>query len=159
MAACSGQASAPQPPAGYAFPALTGRVVDQAKLLDVDETTRLDGKSAALEKTTGHQLVVVTVTSLGKRDIADYGLALGNYWGIGRKGYNDGVLLIVAPHERRVRIEVGRGLEKALTDAEAATILRDDVLPAFSHGNVGEGIEVGVNEIIGQIGAPASKAA
>ena len=86
---------------------------------------------AALEKDTGHQFVVVTVPSLTGHTIEDYGVTLLRTWGIGRKNINDGVLLIVAPRERKVRIEVGYGLEGALRDEEAKAVIDTAILPAF----------------------------
>lgn len=152
-----GAAAAEQPAAVAAaatrFPALTGRVVDAAAIVPGVIAARLAARSAALERRTGHQFVIVTVPNLGGLDIAAYGRVLGNHGGIGRKGYDDGVLLIVAPHERQVRIEVGCGLEEALTDAEAAQILRHDVLPRFRRGDMQGGIVAGAASILREIGS------
>jgi uncharacterized membrane protein YgcG len=148
--------AAPAPPAapsgtGYAFPALTGRVVDAAGLLPADVQRQLAGRLASVEAASKHSFVVVTVTSLGGHNIDDYGLALGNAWGIGRKCINDGVLLVVAPTERKVRIEVGRGLEKTLTNAEAAAIVQNDILPRFRDSHFADGIVAGSEAIIREI--------
>ncbi len=116
----------------------------------------LIAQSGALERKTGHQFVVVTVESLGGHDIKDYGTKLGKHWRIGRKFYNDGVLLIIAPNERKVRIAVGLGLEKVLTDAEAAKIIRTDILPDFSEGRLPEGIRNGATSIVREL-TPISK--
>src|SRR5688572_27548014 len=94
-----------------AFPELTGRVVDQAGILAPEEETRLSDQLAALEVRTTDQLVVVTVPSLQGLSIDEFSQQLGNHWGIGRADRNNGVLLVVAPKERRVRIAVGYGLE------------------------------------------------
>src|SRR5581483_7681392 len=99
------------------FPALTGRVVDGANILSDATKSDLTEKLAALESKTSRQLVVVTLPSLQGYDIADFGYQLGRAWGIGQKGLNNGVLLIVAPTEHKVRIEVGYNLEPILTDA------------------------------------------
>ena len=155
LAAC-GQASsgtatkAPSP--GYDFPALTGRVVDRAGLLPAAEETRLAGKAQALDRATGHQLVVVTVPSLGGHKIEDYARDLGNHWGIGRKGVDDGVLIVVAPTERHVRIAVGKGLETTLTDAEAQRIIDRDMLPAFRSGDFVGGVDGGVTDVVHELG-------
>ncbi|RYD49635.1 MAG: TPM domain-containing protein [Sphingomonadales bacterium] len=148
LAACSAPSPPKVPPPGYVFPGLTGRVVDVADLLPQAEEAKLAAQLASYEMRTKHQFVVVTVKSLGGHDIADYGVELGRWWGVGRKGVNDGVLLIVAPAERKVRIEVGYGLEKALRDEEAAAILKEAVLPRFKEGNMADGILAGSNGII-----------
>ncbi len=107
------------------------------------------------KRPTGHQLVVVTIPSLHGQDIATFGVDLGRRWGVGRKDIDDGVLLIVAPNERKARIEVGYGLEKALRDEEAGRILRDAILPAFRAGDMPKGITAGVDGIIREIGPGA----
>jgi uncharacterized protein len=106
------------------FPALTGRVVDDANVLSPPTREALTAKLEALESKTSRQLVVVTVPSLQGYAIEDYGYQLGRAWGIGEKGKNNGALLIVAPNERKVRVEVGYGLEGVLTDALSEVILQ-----------------------------------
>ena len=130
------------------FPALTGRVVDQASLLDAAARSRLEAKLKELEAKTTTQLVVVTLASLGGYDIADYGYQLGRHWGIGQKGTNNGALLIVAPNERKVRIEVGYGLEGTLTDAVSRLIIDQAILPRFRAKDFQGGIERGVDDIV-----------
>src|ERR1700674_677283 len=100
-----------------AIPPLTGRVVDAAHVLDGWTHNQIDGELASFETSSGIQLVVVTLPDLGGDTIEDWGLALGRGWGIGQKGKNNGVLLIVAPTDRKLRIEVGYGLEGELPDA------------------------------------------
>ncbi|MDE2562453.1 MAG: TPM domain-containing protein [Sphingomonadales bacterium] len=126
---------------------LTGRVVDDAHLLSAVEAQALDAKLAAIEKTAGPQFVVVTTPSLEGRDIADYSLALGNGWGVGDRTRNDGVLLVVAPNEQRVRIEVGKGLEKTLPDELCAQFIREIIVPHFKRGDFAGGITAGVDRI------------
>lgn len=130
------------------FPALTGRVVDGAQILSPTTKQNLEGQLANFEAQTSDQLVVVTVPSLGGQTIDDYGYQLGRYWGIGQKGKNNGVLLIVAPNDRKVRIEVGYGLEGTLTDAVTSQILHTIVLPAFKAGNMQGGIVQATQTII-----------
>jgi uncharacterized protein len=130
------------------FPPLTSRVVDQANILDASIRSRLDTKLAHLESTTTNQLVVVTLGSLQGYEIADYSYQLGRHWGIGQKDKNNGVLLIVAPSERKVRIEVGYGLEGDLTDAVTRLIVANAILPRFRGGDYASGIERGVDDII-----------
>ena len=98
------------PAAAQTFPQLTGRVVDGANLLSPADEAELTGKLAALEQASSRQLVVATVPDLQGYPIEDYGYQLGRHWGIGQKGANNGTILLVAPTERRVRIEVGYGL-------------------------------------------------
>lgn len=129
------------------FPKLTGRVVDGANLLDPAGEQALDTKLATLEKDTRRQVVVATVSNLQGRDISDYGYRLGRAWGIGQKGKNDGALLLIAPNERRVRIEVGYGLEGILTDATSALIIANVITPRFKTGDFPGGINAGVDEI------------
>lgn len=142
----------------YDFPALTGRVVDRADILPAADEARIVAKAAALDRATGHQLVVVTIPSLGGRAIAEYSRALGNRWGVGRKGADDGVLLVVAPTERKVRIEVGKGLETTLTNAEAQRIIDTGILPAFRSGDFVDGIDRGVDGVIHDVGPAGSGA-
>ncbi|ASK33183.1 TPM domain-containing protein [Alloalcanivorax mobilis] len=133
------------------FPELTGRVVDNADLLNPAQEQALDTRLAEAEATTSNQLVVLTVPDLQGYDIADYGYQLGRAWGIGQKGRDNGVVLIVAPAERQVRIEVGYGLEGALTDALSSVIIQNDIRPAFRAGDYATGIERGVNSILAAI--------
>jgi uncharacterized protein len=130
------------------FPALTGRVVDEAGIIPVTLQTELDSKLAQLEAKTTDQFVVVTLKSLGGYDISDYGYQLGRAWGIGQKGKNNGVILIVAPNEHDVRIEVGYGLEGDLTDAVTKLIIENSILPKFRAGDMAGGISAGVDDII-----------
>ncbi|MFZ0680027.1 MAG: TPM domain-containing protein [Candidatus Binatus sp.] len=134
------------------FPALTGRVVDDAGILDASTTTQLTDMLAAHERATGQQVVVVTLDSLQGFTIEDYGYQLGRYWGIGQKGKNTGALLIVAPKEHKVRIEVGYGLEGELTDAISATIIQNDILPNFKRGDFSAGVVAGTTSILKVLG-------
>ncbi|MPZ09465.1 MAG: methanol dehydrogenase [Kiloniellaceae bacterium] len=130
------------------FPPLTGRVVDNADLLSAEEERRLTEQLASLEQGTSSQLVVVTLPSLQGTAIEDFGYQLGRHWGIGQLGRDNGVLLIVAPNERKVRIEVGYGLEGDLPDATAKIIIENEILPSFRAGDYPRGIADGVDAII-----------
>ncbi len=141
------------------FPTLTGRVVDGANMLSPAVEASLDGKLAALETQTGRQLVVATLPSLQGYEIEDYGYQLGRAWGIGDAKADTGVLLIVAPNERKVRIEVGYGLEPILTDALTSTILQGQVLPRFKAGEMEAGVVAGADAIAAQLALPAEEAA
>ncbi len=125
---------------------LTGRVVDQADLLAPALEQALTLKSKALEKATGDQLVVVTLPSLKGRTIEEVGLTLGRGWGVGQQDLDNGVLLLVAPNERKVRIEVGYGLEALLTDERAGAIVREQ-LGLFRQGRSADAIALGVDRI------------
>ena len=130
------------------FPALTGRVVDEAGILSPQAESELTSQLAAHERTTTNQVVVLTLKSLDGYDIADYGYQLGRYWAIGQKDKNNGVVLIVAPTERKVRIEVGYGLEGTLTDALSRDIIERAIRPPFRQGNYEQGIRAGVGAIL-----------
>lgn len=129
------------------FPALTGRIVDEAGLLSPEARTAIEAQLADLEQKSTDQLAVVTVRSLQDYPIEDYGYQLGRKWGIGQKGKDNGVLLIVAPNERKVRIEVGRGLEPTLTDAMSKLIIENAIIPQFRRGDFAAGITAGVRDI------------
>lgn len=140
-----------------AFPPLTGRVVDDAGILDVQTKALLEAKLADLETNTTNQLVVVTLKSLQGYDIADYGYRLGRHWGIGLKEKNNGALLIVAPNERRVRIEVGYGLEGSLTDAVTRLIIENAILPRFRANDFAGGVTRGVDDIVAVLSGQAAE--
>lgn len=133
------------------FPPLTGRIVDEARLLSPAKEAEIDAKLAALEADTSDQLVVVTLNSLNGFEIEDYGYRLGRHWGIGRGQKDNGVLLIVAPNERKARIEVGYGLEPILTDAFSSRVIQTLMLPAFRTGGYERGITEGVDALIAQM--------
>jgi uncharacterized protein len=140
------------------FPPLTGRVVDDAHLLSPQTDQKLDQELAQLEQKTGHQLVVATVPDLQGYEIEEYGYRLGRTWALGRKGINDGAILLVAPKERKVRIEVGYGLEPVLTDALSNLILQRKVLPEFRAGRMEQGVVAGTEALIQQLSLPDDQA-
>ena len=139
------------PVAAQTFPPLTGRVVDQAHLLSPEQVQDLTSKSAALESQKGAQFVVATVNSLEGYPVEDYGYRLGRAWGIGQKGKDNGVILLVAPNEHKVRIEVGYGATPYITDAMSGLIIRENVIPRFKQNDYGGGIEAGADAIIKQM--------
>jgi uncharacterized protein len=149
------------PAAAQNFPSLTGRVVDQAHLLTAAEVADLTSKSEALEAQTGRQLVVATVNNLEGYPIDDYGYRLGRAWGIGQKGKDNGVILLVAPNEHKVRIEVGYGATAYLTDAMSGLIIREAILPHFKQNppDYGGGIEAGADALVKQLSLPPDEAA
>lgn len=153
------QVMALSPVMAQTFPALTGRVVDAANILSQDVEASITARSAEVERQTGSQLVVVTVPDLQGYPIEEYGYRLGRTWGIGQKGADNGVILLVAPKERRVRIEVGYGLEPVLTDALSSVIIQQAILPYFRDGQMSEGIEAGFDAIARQFELPPEEAA
>lgn len=140
-----------------AFPVLTGRVVDQAGILSRATRDALEAKLADLEARSGIQLVVAIVTSLEGQEIEPYANELFRFWKLGEKDKNNGVLLLVAPRERRVRIEVGYGLEGTLTDALSAVIIANAIAPRFKAGDFDGGIARGVDDIVTVLTTDASE--
>lgn len=146
------------PALAQTFPPLTGRVVDNANLLAPEQEAAIAAKLETLEQSTGRQLVVATVPDLQGYPIEDYGYRLGRSWGIGQKGENNGVILLVAPNDRKMRIEVGYGLEPYLTDALSSVIIREQIRPKFQAGDFSGGIDAGVDAIIAQLQLPQDQA-
>ena len=136
---------------GLAFPALTGRIVDEARLIDAPTRERLESLLTQHEAKTSDQVVVATVSGLGGTSIEDYANQLFRHWKLGQAKSNNGVLLLVAPNERRVRIEVGYGLEGQLTDAVASMIIQAAITPKFRAGDFAGGIERGAEAIVSTI--------
>ena len=130
------------------FPVLTGRVVDDANVIAPQARTSLEAKLKDLEDKSGIQLVVATVPSLDDQDVESYANGLFRAWKLGEKQKNNGVLLLIAPHERKVRIEVGYGLEGTLTDAISKLIITNAVVPRFKANDYAGGIDRGVDDII-----------
>lgn len=129
------------------YPNLAGRVTDEAGLLTPEDKAEIEKDLAALEDTSTDQLAVVTVKSLQGYPIEDYGVGLGRKWGIGQKGKDNGILLIVAPNDRKVRIEVGRRLEPFMTDTMSSLIIQNAILPKFRRGDFAGGIKDGIRDI------------
>ena len=149
------------PASAQSFPPLTGRVVDQAHILSPAQIADLTSKSQTLETQSGRQFVIATVTSLEGYPIEDYAYRLGRYWKIGSAKNNDGVLLLVAPNERKVWIATGYGAGGFLTDAMSGVIIRETILPHFKQSppDYGGGIEAGADAIIKQMSLPPDQAA
>ena len=139
------------------FPALTGRVVDQANIIAPATRASIEQKLAELESKSGIQIAVATVNSLEGQDIESYANELFRTWKLGEKTKNNGVLLLVAPNERRVRIEVGYGLEKTLTDALSKVIIANAITPRFKAGDFSGGVSRGVDDIITVLTTDASE--
>ena len=143
-------------------PFLSGRVVDETGMIPPDVRQRIEQKLAAFEQRTGIQVAVLTVKSLEGDPIEDFAIRVAETWKLGQKGKDNGVIFIVAEQDRRMRIEVGYGLEPVLTDAESGRILDNIVRPAFRNGDFAGGIERGVDAILSALGGeevPAQPAA
>jgi uncharacterized protein len=129
------------------FPALSGSIVDEAHLLTTEQRAALSTSLASLEERSSDQVVVVTVPSLQGYPVEDYANRLLRHWQIGQKGKNNGILLVVAPNDRKVRIEVGYGLEGTITDGLSSQIIQNRILPLFKRGDFATGIFNGVKDI------------
>jgi uncharacterized protein len=129
------------------FPPLTGRIVDDAALLSAQDRQEIEQDLKALEGKSTDQIVVYTTKSLQGYEIEDIGYRLGRFWHIGQQGTNNGIILIVAPTERKVRIEVGRGLEPQMTDLMSKLIIENAIMPAFRRGDFAGGIKAAVHDI------------
>ncbi len=141
------------------FPQLAGPVVDQAGIIPADVEARLAEKLTALKAQSQRELVVVTLPDLQGYEISDYGYQLGRHWQLGTKEKNEGAILIVAPKERKLRIEVGYGLEPVLTDGLSSLIINQQIVPRFKAGDMPGGIEAGTDAIIRQLTLPPDQAA
>ena len=141
------------------FPALTGPVVDQANVIPDDVEARIGQKLVALKTQSQRQVQVVTVASLEDYDIADYANRLFRSWQLGDKERNDGVMLVVAPNQRRMRIEVGYGMEPIITDGFSFLVINKVITPRFKAGDLPGGIEAGTDALITQLTLPPEQAA
>jgi len=137
-------------------PYLTGRVVDNAEILSADTRRRLTEILKGHEQRTGNQVVVLTVPTIHGESVEEYAVRVFEQWKLGQKGKDNGVLVVVVPQDRRMRIEVGYGLEGVLTDAYASRIIRNLMTPRFREGDFNAGVAHGVNAVIAQLeGKPA----
>jgi len=137
------------------FPQFTNFVVDRANIIPAATEAQLNRTLLALQHRTRHQLAIATVPSLEGHPIVEYSVGLARRWGVGRAHYDDGVLILVAPNERKARIEVGYGLEATLTDPRCAEIMRNLMVPAFARGDYAGGIVAGVRAVIARLDAAA----
>jgi uncharacterized protein len=141
-------------------PVLKGRINDYANVLDEKLEASLESRLTAYEKETLHQIAVLTISSLGGETIEAVSLRVANTWGLGRKGLDNGVLLLVAPSERQVRIEVGKQMGVYVSDVQAGHIIAD-MTAQFKKGDLGAGVELGVAQLMKACRAykiPTSKA-
>lgn len=143
---------------GQVFPKPVGFVNDFAHVLTADQAKNLESRLRSYRDSTGIELAVVTVSSLGDMPIEDYASKLFTQWGIGEKGKDNGVLMLLAPTERKVRIEVGYGLEPDLTDSTSGNIIQQYAIPNFKVNNWSAGTEATVNGIIDHLGSKSFQA-
>ena len=143
--------------AELSFPALSGRVVDAAGILNPEDRAAIEAKLKAYEDKTSDQVVVATVPSLQGTSVEDFGNRLFRAWALGQKKTNNGALLLVAPTERKVRIEVGYGLEGALTDALSKVIITTAITPKFKTGDYAGGITAGVDAMLAILSGDAEE--
>ena len=130
------------------IPQLTGRVVDLANMIDAGEEANIVARLEAHEKKSGNQVVVLTIPSLNGESLEEYSLRVARGWALGQKDVDNGVLFLIAKNDRKMRIEVGYGLESTLTDAIASFIIRNTVRPLFRQGLFTGGTSAGVGQII-----------
>lgn len=142
---------AASPAAALEVPPLTGRVVDAAHLLPADLAASLSAGLAAHEARTGNQVALLTLPSLEGEPLEEFSHRVATTWKLGQKGTDNGVLILVVPGDRKVRIEVGYGLEGTLTDAKSSRIIREEMTTRFSTGDFAGGITAGVKAVLGTI--------
>jgi len=145
------------PANGAEVPYLTGRVVDNAEILGPETRQRIAAELQAHEKKTSNQVVVLTVPTLGGESVEEYAVRAFAQWKLGQKGKENGVLVVVVPQDRRMRIEVGYGLEGTLTDLAASRIIRDVMTPRFRSGDYDGGIAQGVTAVIAHLEGRSSE--
>lgn len=145
--------------AGPDYPKQTGIVNDFAGILDPGAKTKLEGSLQGLQRAKNFVLVLVTVKSLEGQAIEQYTVGLANAWKIGEKGKNNGIVFLVAPAEKGVRIENGYGAEGTLTDIESKFLMEEKVIPLFKEGKLAAGIEAGTNALIAKLGGGIQEAA
>ncbi len=129
-------------------PALRGRVNDYAKLLSAGASQSLENQLGQFEKETGHQVAILTVPALDGEDIEGFSIRVAESWKVGQKGFDNGVILVVAPKERQLRFEVGYGLEGILPDAVASRIIREIIVPLFRENDYQGGITSGIDAVL-----------
>jgi len=139
------------PAAALEVPPLTGRIVDNAHLLPADRAASLSAELAAHETRTGNQVALLTLPSLEGEPLEEFSHRVATTWKLGQKGTDNGVLILVVPGDRKIRIEVGYGLEGTLTDVKSSRIIREEMAPRFRTGDFAGGITAGVKAVVGTI--------
>ncbi|MDC8784969.1 TPM domain-containing protein [Paucibacter sp. hw1] len=134
-----------------AIPPLSGRVIDQTATLQAPQQAALEAKLAAFEQSAGSQLVILLVPTSQPEDIAAFAQRVGDSWKIGRRGVGDGMLIVVAKNDRKVRIEVAKALEGAVPDLAASQIIQRVITPAFRQGDYAGGLDQAVDQLSARI--------
>ena len=129
-------------------PEPAGRVTDQAAVLSAKDNQHLSQMLAGYERETTHQLAVLTVSSLSGESIEAFSLRVAKSWALGRKGVDNGILIVLAPTERKVRIELGRGFERYISNSRAEEIVGSQMLPAFRHQEYSKGLQRGIQQLM-----------
>jgi uncharacterized protein len=137
------------------IPPLTAHIIDQTGTLDAIQVKGLEDKLMAFEQSKGTQIAMLMVATSKPEDIASYANRVGNAWKIGRKGVGDGVLVVVAKDDRKVRIEVAKSLEGAIPDLAARQIIEDAITPNFRKGDYAGGLRAAADQIIARVNAEA----
>jgi uncharacterized protein len=132
-------------------PELSRRVTDLTATLSAEQATSLENKLAAFEAKKGSQIAVLIVPTTQPKDIAEFGIEVADLWQVGRKGVDDGAILIVAKDDRKMRLEVGYGLEGVIPDAVAKRVIAETITPYFKNGDYAGGIDAGVTQLMGLI--------
>ncbi len=133
-------------------PELSRRVTDLTGTLSAEQVAALENKLAAFETQKGSQIAVLILPTIGSKDIAEFGIEVADLWKVGRKGVDDGVILIVAKDDHKLRLEVGYGLEGVIPDAVAKRVISETITPHFKNGDYAGGIDAGISQLIGLIG-------
>lgn len=144
------------PAAAAEVPYLSGRVVDNAEILAAAVRERITATFKAHEDRTGNQLAVLTIPTIHGESVEEFALKVFETWKFGQKGKDNGVLVLVVPQDRKMRIEVGYGLEGTLPDVAASRVIRNVMAPHFKSGNFDKGVEDGVTAIVGQLEGEAT---
>jgi uncharacterized protein len=141
-------------------PPLRGRINDYAQILSREQARSLENQLDQFEKQTGHQVALLTVPTLAGEDIEGFSIRVAERWKIGQKGFDNGVIFVVAPQDRQLRLEVGYGLEGVLPDAVASRIIREIIVPRFRDNDYPGGITSGIDAVLKTIrGEPLPESA
>jgi uncharacterized protein len=129
-------------------PERAGRVTDKANVLKADDRARIDKALEQYERETFHPIALLTIPALGGEPIESYSRRVASAWKLGQKGLDDGILLVIAMNDKIVRIELGRGMQKYISNDEAEEIIEEHIIPSFGRGDYARGIQAGIIELM-----------